>query len=50
MSTQADWKNPHLDTNNKASPSKCKNLDRGMDRKDRKYGELSSDILNNGHV
>lgn len=48
MSSNADWKNVHIDSTNKASPCKGKNFDNGNDRKDRKYQELTSDVFGTG--
>jgi len=50
MASNADWKNPHIDSTNLSSPKKGRNDDQGHDRKDRKYNELNSDVFNNGHV
>jgi hypothetical protein len=48
MSAGADWKNTQVDSSNMASPMKKKNMESGNDRKDRKYGELSSDVFGTG--
>ena len=48
MSSCADWKNTQIDSSNMASPSKKKNMETDQDRKDRKYGELSSDVFGTG--
>ena len=48
MSSCADWKNTQVDSSNMASPNKKKNLETGNDRKDRKYGELTSDVFGTG--
>ena len=48
MSSNADWKNVHVDSTNQASPYKKMNNDTGKDRKDRKYNELTSDVFGTG--